>query len=171
MSGPLPVRDHPLGCNWRPADPDALSGLGLPPARTRAAALTRAQIIAEAYVVGRADPDAWVSYSRRRAFYARRLWYLALGLPSGLSGNLLSSLFSRTRTELGLRVPCHTTRHAGPHRAVRWVEVSTRASVSALQSVSCPHARQSLQLHRADWWCARGLSPTSVAFHHRGARA
>jgi hypothetical protein len=27
---------------------------------------------------------------------------------------------------LCLRVPCHTTRHAGPHRAVRWVEVSWR---------------------------------------------
>src|SRR5450759_1189496 len=24
-----------------------------------------------------------------------------------------------------LRVPCHTTRHAGPHRAVQWVEVTT----------------------------------------------
>jgi hypothetical protein len=25
---------------------------------------------------------------------------------------------------LSRRVPCHTTRHAGPHRAVRWVEVN-----------------------------------------------
>jgi hypothetical protein len=25
---------------------------------------------------------------------------------------------------LDLRVPCHTTRHAGPHRAVRWVELA-----------------------------------------------
>jgi|SRR5580704_2008037 hypothetical protein len=104
MSGPLPVRDHPLGCNWRPADPDALSGLGLPPARTRAAALTRAQIIAEAYVVGRADPDAWVSYSRRRAFHARRLRYLA---PNYTYDNIVPGVDLLTRQD-----SCNTRRQS-----------------------------------------------------------
>jgi hypothetical protein len=67
--------DHPLSCNWRPTDPDAFAVLNLPPTRSKAAAITRTQIIAEAFVVGRADPGAWISYSRRRAFYAARQRY------------------------------------------------------------------------------------------------
>ena len=35
-------------------------------------AITRAQIITEALVVGRSDDDSWISYSRRGAFYAAR---------------------------------------------------------------------------------------------------
>jgi hypothetical protein len=69
------TRDHPLSCHWRPIDADAFETLGLAPAKSRAAAITRAQIIAEAFVVGRADPAAWISYSRRRAFYAGRPRY------------------------------------------------------------------------------------------------
>src|SRR3954470_17392900 len=34
--------------------------------------LGRAQIITEAFLVGRADPDDWISYSRRYEFYAAR---------------------------------------------------------------------------------------------------
>jgi hypothetical protein len=67
--------DHPLCCHWRPFHPDAFAELNLWPARSKAAAITRAQIIAEAFVIGRADPSAWISYSRRRAFYAERQRY------------------------------------------------------------------------------------------------
>ena len=66
-------RDHPLSCHWRPVAPDVYLALGLPPAKSRAAAIARAQIITEAYVVGRADIDSWISYSRRQAFYAARI--------------------------------------------------------------------------------------------------
>jgi hypothetical protein len=59
------TRDHPLSGHWRPIDPDAFQALGLAPAKSKAAAITRAQIIVEAFVVGRADPAAWISYSRR----------------------------------------------------------------------------------------------------------
>src|SRR5215813_83447 len=65
-------RDHPLGCHWRPVAADAFAALDLPPARSRAAATVRNQILAEALVIGRADPDRWISYSRRREFYAVR---------------------------------------------------------------------------------------------------
>lgn len=71
MSGhPDSDRDHPLSCHWRPVAPDAYASLKLPPTRSKAATIARAQIITEAFVIGRADDDAWVSYSRRRAFYA-----------------------------------------------------------------------------------------------------
>jgi hypothetical protein len=69
------TRDHPLSCNWRPIDPDAFQILGLPPAKSRTAGAARAQIIAEALVVGRMDRNAWISYSRRRAFYVERARY------------------------------------------------------------------------------------------------
>jgi hypothetical protein len=69
------TRDHPLSCNWRPIDPDAFQILGLPLAKSKAAGVARAQIIAEAFVVARADPNAWISYSRRRAFYVGRTRY------------------------------------------------------------------------------------------------
>jgi hypothetical protein len=65
-------RDHPLSCNWRPVAPDAFDVLSLPPASSKAMALTRAQIIAEAFVVGRADPEARISYSRSKEFYRVR---------------------------------------------------------------------------------------------------
>jgi hypothetical protein len=65
-------RDHPLNCHWRPARADAYDGLGLPPARSKAAAVARAQIITEAFLVSRSDPNAWTSYSRRREFYSSR---------------------------------------------------------------------------------------------------
>jgi hypothetical protein len=75
MSGRIDhTRDHPLSCHWRPIDPDAFHALSLPPAKSRAA-ITRAQIIAEAFVVGRAGPTAWISYSRRREFYTGRERY------------------------------------------------------------------------------------------------
>ena len=67
-----PDRDHPLSCHWRPVAADAYDALGLPPSRSRTAAIARAQIITEAFVVGRADKDGWVSYSRRREFYRER---------------------------------------------------------------------------------------------------
>src|SRR5438309_824597 len=69
------MRDHPLNCNWRPIDPSALQILDLPLSKSKAAAVTLARIIAEAFVVGRADPQSWISYSRRRAFYAKRRRY------------------------------------------------------------------------------------------------
>jgi hypothetical protein len=65
-------RDHPLSCHWRPVAPDAFESFDLPSVRSRAAVLGRAQIITEAFVVGRADPDGWISYSRRYEFYAAR---------------------------------------------------------------------------------------------------
>ena len=64
--------DHPLGCRWRPVTADAFAPLDLPPARFRAAATVRTQILTEAYIIGRADADRWVSYSRRRDFYSAR---------------------------------------------------------------------------------------------------
>ena len=65
-------RDHPLSCHWRPVSPDAFESFDLPPLRSRAAVLGRAQLLTEAFVVGRADPDGWISYSRRYEFYAAR---------------------------------------------------------------------------------------------------
>jgi hypothetical protein len=72
LSGVANTGDHPLGCHWRPVAADAFAVLDLPPARSRAVAVVRNLILAEAYIVGRADPDRWVSYSRRREFYAVR---------------------------------------------------------------------------------------------------
>ena len=65
-------RDHPLSCHWRPVAADAYGDLDLPQLRSSIAAIARRQIITEACVTGRADPDTWVSYSRRREFYAAR---------------------------------------------------------------------------------------------------
>jgi hypothetical protein len=69
MSGPDDDRDHPLNCNWRPMVPNFFEALGLPSTESRAGAV-QAQILTEAFVVGRVDPGAWISYSRRREFYA-----------------------------------------------------------------------------------------------------
>ena len=77
---PKPVcedRDHPLTFHWRPVSPNAYEGLHLPPANSKAMAIARVQIITEAFVLGRANPDQWLSYSRRKKFYAEhrgRYW-------------------------------------------------------------------------------------------------
>jgi len=65
-------RDVPLSCVWRTATPDAFDELKLPELRSRAASVARMQILTEACVVSRADPDTWVSYSRSKNFYAAR---------------------------------------------------------------------------------------------------
>ena len=65
-------RDYPLCCSWRPIDADAYEALSLPRLRAKAAAVARTQIITESYVIGRADPESWISYSRRREFYVGR---------------------------------------------------------------------------------------------------
>ena len=48
--------------------------------------------------------------------------------------------------EFKLHVPCHTTRHAGPHRAVRWVEVSWQGG----ESPTC--RRSGLAVRRGALW-------------------
>jgi hypothetical protein len=65
-------RDHPLNCHWRPVRADAFDNLGLPLPWSKAAANTRIRILTEAFLVGRSDPRAWISYSRRRGFYSAR---------------------------------------------------------------------------------------------------
>ena len=75
MTDHVEDRDHYLTCNWRPTD-SAFHALDLPPLRARPAA-ARMLILAEAVIVARADPGRWLSYSRRREFYAarpRRYW-------------------------------------------------------------------------------------------------
>jgi hypothetical protein len=64
-------RDKPLTLNWSPAEPDAYDRLGLPKL-TANAMRARDHIIAEALVAG---PDQFISYSRRREFYARNQRY------------------------------------------------------------------------------------------------
>ena len=64
--------DHPLSCHWRPVAPDALDFLGLSPLRSKLATIARTQILTEAFVIGRADPNAWISYSRAKMFYTSR---------------------------------------------------------------------------------------------------
>src|SRR3954454_11298449 len=65
-------RDHPLSCHWRAAAPEQYEALDLPKARSKGLAITQAQIVTEAFVVGRADPDEWISYSRRKTHYTNR---------------------------------------------------------------------------------------------------
>jgi hypothetical protein len=64
-------RDRPLTLNWSPAEPDAYDRLGLPKL-TANAMRARDQIISEVLVAG---PDHYISYSRRREFYAHHQRY------------------------------------------------------------------------------------------------
>jgi hypothetical protein len=68
-------RDHPLTCHWHPIDLEAYDALRLPHAASKAAAITRAQIVTEAFIVGRANPNVWISYSRRKEWYVKRQRY------------------------------------------------------------------------------------------------
>jgi hypothetical protein len=65
-------RDRALTLNWRPNEPGAYERLGLPDLDSENAMRAREQIIAEALAAG----PRWISYSRRRAFYAthKRYW-------------------------------------------------------------------------------------------------
>jgi len=68
-------RDKPLSFHWKPLDDTWLDALGLPPARSNKERRARNAIITEAVTVGRAEPDRWISYSRRKAFYAGKQRY------------------------------------------------------------------------------------------------
>jgi hypothetical protein len=61
--------DRPLGFHWRPLRPEQLEPLGLPRPSNRREAATQAAIVTEAFLVARADPTAWISYSRAKTFY------------------------------------------------------------------------------------------------------
>jgi hypothetical protein len=66
-------RDRALTLNWRPSEPGSYDRLGLPDLNSTKAMKAREQIIAEAVA---ADPERWVSYSRRKNYYTghQRYW-------------------------------------------------------------------------------------------------
>ncbi len=68
-------RDKSLSFYWKCLDDSWLDGLGLPPAVSAKAESTRASILTEAVVIGRAEPRCWISYSRRKEFYAGKQRY------------------------------------------------------------------------------------------------
>jgi len=68
-------RDKPLSFHWETLDDTWLDALGLPPARSDKERRARNAILTEAVTVGRAEPDRWISYSRRKAFYAGKRRY------------------------------------------------------------------------------------------------
>jgi len=68
-------RDKPLSFHWKTLDDTWLDALGLPPARSDKERRARNAILTEAAIVGRAEPDRWISYSRARDFYARKRRY------------------------------------------------------------------------------------------------
>jgi hypothetical protein len=70
-----PERDFPLGFHWS-TDQDLIGGLGLPAARNDHYQEARNAVLTAAYLAGK--PGRWVSYSRRRAFYAARHRYQGL---------------------------------------------------------------------------------------------
>jgi hypothetical protein len=63
-------RDKPLSFHWKAQNYGWLDRLDLSPAQSEFSAQARASIILEAYLVGRAEPDRAISYSRRKEFYA-----------------------------------------------------------------------------------------------------
>ncbi len=81
MTGPAAAngskfeRDKPLSFYWKCLDDGWLNGLGLPAAPSAKVERARASILTEAAVVGRAEPHRWISYSRRKDFYAGQQRY------------------------------------------------------------------------------------------------
>jgi hypothetical protein len=68
-------RDRPLSFRWKPLNPKILDCLGLPTPPSALHAQTRASILTEAYIIGRGEPERWISYSRRRDFYTGQRRY------------------------------------------------------------------------------------------------
>jgi len=68
-------RDKPLSFHWETLDDTWLDALGLPPARSDKEGRARNAILTEAVIVGRAEPDKYISYSRARDFYAGKRRY------------------------------------------------------------------------------------------------
>jgi hypothetical protein len=61
-----------LSFHWTPLDQLWLDGLSLPTANSKRHIQARVSILTEAIVVGRAEPDRWISYSRRPKFYSNQ---------------------------------------------------------------------------------------------------
>jgi hypothetical protein len=114
------TRDHPLSCNWRPID--LVQVLGLPPAKSKAAVVARAQIIAEAFVVGRADPNAWISYSRRRVALLQPIVALVEIPPMIKRSNSINDQWSPRRREM-LESPPYRVLSQSAHRAISRIEL------------------------------------------------
>ncbi|TXN38892.1 hypothetical protein FV227_21720 [Methylobacterium sp. WL119] len=66
-------RDRPLTFLWRPRIDERIASVVLPPARSSRHEIARQRIIAEAVLAH--EEGRFVSYSRRKAFYAGRRRY------------------------------------------------------------------------------------------------
>ena len=62
--------DKPLAFHWRAIDEGWIDALHLPPAPSNAYAQARASIVPEALITERCGPGCWISYSRRKGWYA-----------------------------------------------------------------------------------------------------
>jgi hypothetical protein len=68
-------RDRSLSFDLKPLDNGFIDSLGLPIPINKRRAQARESILMEAYVLGRAEPDRCISYSRRRDHYANQRRY------------------------------------------------------------------------------------------------
>ena len=62
-------RDKSLSFHWRAVDETWIDNLNLPTARSRKHELARSAIIVDAALSGIAEPDRWISYSRRHDWW------------------------------------------------------------------------------------------------------
>lgn len=68
-------RDRPLSFHWKAQDETWSTHLDLPPTSSKRYAQARASILLEAYLVGRAEPERYISYSRHKKFYSNLMRY------------------------------------------------------------------------------------------------
>jgi hypothetical protein len=62
--------DKPLWFHWRAHDEDWTDALDLPPPANRNHARARSSILLEARITASTEPERWISYSRRKGWYA-----------------------------------------------------------------------------------------------------
>ena len=141
-----PVSDHPIGFHWKALDLSAFDGLDIPAPKSKSEREAWSSILTEAYLIGRADPDGYISYSRNKTWYSAAPRYRGTAYTYTTVTRSIDILASSGLLE-------HNKAPPGSYRKIQSAFRATPALINALAAAPLPvlyNPAETLVLRDAD---------------------